>query len=55
MRGNVVSGLGYLLRLTFLPTQEDWPAGTENEHNGGFAALRRPVRLAKKYRGGEKS
>ncbi|HEX4535939.1 MAG TPA: nucleotidyltransferase family protein [Candidatus Acidoferrum sp.] len=55
MRGNVVSGLGYLLRLTFSPTQEDWPAGTENEHNGGFAALRRPVRLAKKYRGGEKS
>jgi Uncharacterised nucleotidyltransferase len=55
MRGNVVSGLGYLLRLTFSPTQEDWPAGMENEHNGRFAALRRPVRLAKKYRGGEKS
>src|ERR1700722_3873766 len=55
LRGNVVSGLGYLLRLTFSPTQEDWPAGMENEHNGRFAALRRPVRLAKKYRGGEKS
>ena len=55
MRGNVASGLSYLLRLTFSPTQEDWPAGMENEHEGRFAALRRPVRLAKKYRGGEKS
>jgi Uncharacterised nucleotidyltransferase len=54
MRGNVVSGLGYLLRLTFSPTQEDWPAGMENEHDGRFAALRRSVRLVKKYRGGEK-
>lgn len=55
MRGNAVSGLSYLLRLTFSPTQEDWPAGMENEHDGRFAALRRPIRLAKKYRGGEKS
>jgi hypothetical protein len=55
MRGSVVSGLSYLLRLTFSPTQEDWPAGGEKKHDGRFAALRRPVRLAKKYRGGEKS
>jgi len=55
MRGSVISGLGYLLRLTFSPTQEDWSAGAENKHDGRFAALRRPVRLAKKYRGGEKS
>jgi hypothetical protein len=55
MRGDAVSGLSYLLRLTFSPTQEDWQAGMENEHDGRFAALRRPVRLAKKYRGGEKS
>ena len=55
MRGSVVAGLGYLLRLTFSPTQEDWPAGVENKHGGRFAALRRPVRLAKKYRGSEKS
>jgi Uncharacterised nucleotidyltransferase len=54
MRGGGVSGLGYLLRLTFSPTQEDWSAGAENKHDGRFAALRRPVRLAKKYRGGEK-
>jgi hypothetical protein len=55
MRGSVISGLGYLLRLTFSPTQEDWSAGVENKHDGRFASLRRPVRLAKKYRGGEKS
>ena len=55
MCGSVVAGLGYLLRLTFSPTQEDWPAGMVNEHDGRFAALRRPVRLARKYRGGEKS
>ena len=55
MRGNVVSGLAYLLRLTFSPTQEDWLSDAEKNHDGRFAALRRPVRLAKKYRGGEKS
>jgi hypothetical protein len=55
MRGGMLSGLGYLLRLTFSPTQEDWPAGVENKHDGRFAALRRPVRLSRKYRGGEKS
>jgi hypothetical protein len=54
MRGSVVSGLGYLLRLTFSPTQEDWLAGAEKNHDGRFAALRRPVRLAKKYRSAEK-
>ena len=55
MGGSVVSGLGYLLRLTFSPTQEDWTPAAENKQGGRFAALRRPVRLAKKYRGGDKS
>jgi hypothetical protein len=55
MRGSVISGLRYLLRLTFSPTHEDWSPGTESKHDGRFAALRRPVRLARKYRGGEKS
>jgi len=54
MRGSVVSGLGYLLSLTFSPTQEDWLADAEENHDGRFAALRRPIRLAKKYRSGEK-
>jgi hypothetical protein len=55
MRGSMFSGLRYLFRLTFSPTQEDWQAGLEKKHDGRFAALRRPVRLARKYRGGEKS
>jgi hypothetical protein len=54
MRGNMVSGLTYLLRLTFSPTQEDWSPGGEKKHDGRFAALRRPLRLARKYRSGEK-
>ena len=54
MRGSVVSGLGYLLRPTFSPTQEDWSPGVENKPDWRFAALRRPVRLAKKYRAGDK-
>jgi Uncharacterised nucleotidyltransferase len=54
MRGSVISGLGYLLRLTFSPTQEDWLADAEKNHDGRFAALRRPIRLAKKYRSVEK-
>jgi hypothetical protein len=55
MRGSLVSGFGYLLRLTFSPTQEDWQAVPKKDHDHHLAALRRPVRLAKKYRGGEKS
>jgi hypothetical protein len=55
MRGSLVSGFGYLLRLTFSPTQEDWHAGAEKNQDRRLAALRRPVRLAKKYRSGEKS
>jgi hypothetical protein len=55
MRGSLVSGFGYLLRLTFSPTQEDWQAGPEKNQDRRLAALRRPVRLAKKYRGGDKS
>lgn len=55
MRGSAVSGLGYLLRLTFSPTQEDW-APADGEHSGAhFSSLRRPFRLAKKYRRGEKN
>jgi hypothetical protein len=55
MRGSIVSGFGYLLRLTFSPTQEDWQASTEKNQDRRLAALRRPVRLAKKYRGSQKS
>jgi Uncharacterised nucleotidyltransferase len=55
MRGNALSGLGYLLRLTFSPTQEDWSETQGEKPSGSFASLRRPMRLAKKYRRGDKS
>jgi hypothetical protein len=40
-----------LLRLTFSPTQEDWSAATGDKNSvEALASLRRPFRLAKKYR-----
>lgn len=54
MRGSAISGLGYLLRLTFSPTQEDWAAADGEKPGGYLASWRRPFRLAKKYRGGGK-
>jgi hypothetical protein len=53
MRGGPFAGLAYLLRLTFSPTQEDWSA-TEGHAGGHLASLSRPMRLARKYRRGEK-
>ena len=55
MRGNTFSGLAYLLRLTFSPTQEDWAPPEGQKTAGHLASLRRPMRLAKKYLGGEKT
>jgi Uncharacterised nucleotidyltransferase len=49
MRGNALSGLVYLFKLTFSPTQEDWSAADGEKPAGHLANLRRPVRLAKKY------
>jgi Uncharacterised nucleotidyltransferase len=54
MRGNVVPGLGYLLKLTFSPTQEDWRDTDGQASAARWSILRRPFRLAKKYRGGKK-
>jgi hypothetical protein len=50
MRGNAFSGAAYLLRLTFSPTQEDWAPPAGQQTSGSLASLRRPMRLAKKYR-----
>jgi Uncharacterised nucleotidyltransferase len=50
MRGNTFSGVAYLWRLTFSPTQEDWAPRAGQESAGHLASLRRPMRLAKKYR-----
>jgi hypothetical protein len=50
MRGNAVPGLGYLLKLTFSPTQEDWRDTDGQEPAARWSSVRRPFRLAKKYR-----
>ncbi len=50
MRGAVASGLGYLLKLTFSPTQEDWRETDGQDSAASLSSLRRPFRLAKKYR-----
>jgi hypothetical protein len=50
MRGAAASGLGYLLKLTFSPTQEDWHSADGQDSAAPWSTLRRPFRLAKKYR-----
>jgi len=49
MRGGIVSGPAYLLRLSFSPTEEDWVEGAENKRHWLLDALGRPFRLARKY------
>ncbi len=49
MRGGIVSGTAYLLRLSFSTTEEDWIEGTENKRHRFLDALGRPFRLARKY------
>lgn len=49
MRGGPIRGLPYLLRLSFSPTEEDWVEGEEEKRSSWLDALRRPLRLAKKY------
>ena len=49
MRGGLVPGLAYLLRLSLTPTEEDWSPEGEGNHSAFMDALSRPVRLAKKH------
>ena len=49
MRGGLISGPAYLLRLSLSPTEEDWKNGAEEKHHRFLDALRRPFRLARKY------
>ena len=49
MRGNFLAAPGYLLRLSFSPTEEDWEASGQGTENRFLDALRRPFRLARKY------
>ena len=51
MRGGLLPGLKYLLRLSLSPTQEDWSDQGTGKKFGWIAALGRPFRLAKKYTG----
>lgn len=55
MRGGLLSGPAYLVRLSFSPTEEDWnKEGRESGHRP-TDVLRRPFRLARKYRRDGKS
>jgi len=49
MRGNFLAAPGYLLRLSFSPTEEDWQAAGRGGESPLLDALRRPFRLARKY------
>jgi len=54
MRGGLLSGVAYLMRLTLSPTEEDWAKNGLEKRPGPFDALRRPLRLVRKYwRGGQ--
>jgi len=50
MRGGLFSAPAYLLRLSFSPTEEDWNEVTKGGHHRFLDAIRRPFRLARKYR-----
>jgi Uncharacterised nucleotidyltransferase len=49
MRGGRLRGLGYLLRLSLSPTEEDWVTGAEEKRSWMVDAAGRPFRLARKY------
>jgi hypothetical protein len=55
MRGGLVAAPTYLLRLSLSPTEEDWQSGDEEKRPSFLNALRRPFRLARKYRRDSKS
>ncbi len=50
IRGNVLSGAVYLARLSFSTTEDDWATNTEGPTFPLVEMLRRPFRLARKYR-----
>jgi len=50
MGGSGMAGARYLARLLFSPSEEDWSADDGIAGTGLAQALRRPFRLAKKYR-----
>jgi hypothetical protein len=50
MRGGWLAGAGYLARLSVSTTEEDWAAGADGTATRIGEILRRPFRLARKYR-----
>jgi hypothetical protein len=48
--GSGVAGARYLTRLSFSPTEEDWSSELDGTSRRFAEILRRPFRLAKKYR-----
>jgi len=50
MRGSLLSGAAYLLRLSLSPTEEDWIPGNEGNRPVFLDAISRPLRLARKHR-----
>ncbi len=55
MRGGLLQGPAYLLRLAISPTEEDWVAGAEEKRSWIVDAAARPFRLARKYGRGERT
>ena len=49
MRGGLLPGAAYLLRLSLSPTEEDWLPGKEGTRPAFLDAISRPLRLAKKH------
>jgi hypothetical protein len=49
MRGGLLRGLGYLVRLSLSPTEEDWVSGSEEKRSWLLDAAGRPFRLVRKY------
>jgi hypothetical protein len=50
MRGGLLAGAAYLLRLSLSPTEEDWIPGEKGNRPALLDAINRPLRLAKKHR-----
>jgi len=50
MSGGLLSGAGYLARLTVSTTEEDWANAADGRSSSLGEILRRPFRLARKHR-----
>jgi hypothetical protein len=55
MCGNVFAAASYVTRLSFSTTEEDWSPHVPESHFGIAETLRRPLRLARKYRRNQNS